>query len=464
MNKRFAIVDIETTGGMVKRDKITEIAIVIHDGNRIIDQWDTLINPERSIPDFITNITGITNEMVSDAPKFYEVAKKIVEMTEGAIFVAHNVRFDYGFIRAEFSKLGFTYTRKQLCTVRMSRKTFPGLKSYSLGNLIKHFNIHVNARHRALDDTLATAELFDHILEADQQGNQVNDLVNRGIRESKLPANISLNDLHDLPESPGVYYFLNQHGQIVYIGKSINIQKRVMQHFAKITDKAAKLQQKVHEINYTLTGSELIALLLENKEIKKHQPEINRALRHKSFPFAIYAAYDLHGYIYFGTQKKNKIGDKNAIVLHEYPDLRAAKNALKRMISSFELCSNRSDQSMGPGSCFSYKVGKCRGACLNEESPDAYNERAQLAIEILKKSIEENLVIIDTGREPEEKSLVAIVDGKLYGWGYASGTDLQLTNLDHALQHIQPCQTTPEDLKILHWFIQDNRVEKMISF
>jgi DNA polymerase-3 subunit epsilon len=464
MNKRFAIVDIETTGGMVKRDKITEIAIVLYDGNQIIDQWDTLIYPERSIPEYITNITGITNEMVRDAPRFYEVAKKIVQMTEGSVFVAHNVRFDYGFLRAEFSRLGFTYTRKQLCTVRMSRKVFPGLKSYALGNLIKHFGIRVDARHRALDDTLATVELFDHILAADQQGNKMSELLNRGIRESKLPKNISMDDLHNLPESPGVYYFLNQEGQIVYIGKSINIQKRVMQHFAKITDKAAKLQQKVHEIHYTLTGSELIALLLENKEIKKHQPEINRALRRNSFPFAIYASYDLKGYIYFGTQKKNKIADKNAIVLHEYPDARSAKRALKRLLTSFELCMSKSDQSAGPGSCFSYKIGKCRGACIEAEDLESYNQRAELAITVLKKSIDENLVIIDPGREPEEKSLVAIVNGKLYGWGYVQTNDLQLTDMENALQHIQPCRTTPEDIKILYWFIQDNKVEKMISF
>lgn len=449
---------------MVKRDKITEIAIVLHDGHRIIDQWDTLIHPERSIPEYITRITGITNEMVENAPRFYEVARKIVEMTEGAVFVAHNVRFDYGFIRAEFHRLGYTYTRKQLCTVRLTRKLFPGLKSYSLGNLIRHFGISVNARHRALDDTLATTVLFERILDADTQNENVSHFVNRGIRESKLPANVDLDDLHNLPELPGVYYFMDKDGQVVYVGKSINIQKRVMQHFAKITDKAAKMQQKVASIEYTLTGSELIALLLENKEIKKFQPEINRALRRKSFPYAAYAAYDMDGYIYLGVQKKNKISASNAIIIHEYPDLRAARSALKRMIDSFELCENKSDHATGPGSCFSYKIGKCRGACISEESPDDYNERAELAISMLRKSVEENLVIIDQGREPDEKSLVAIVDGKLYGWGYANESDLQINSLDHALEHIRPCNATPEDIKILHWFIHENKVEKMIAF
>lgn len=449
---------------MVKRDKITEIAIVIHDGQQVIDQWDTLINPERSVPDYITNITGITTEMVADAPKFYEVAKKIVEMTEGCIFVAHNVRFDYGFIRSEFSRLGFTYSRRQLCTVRLARKVFPGLKSYSLGNLIKHFGISVNARHRALDDTLATVELFEHMLNVDPEGAGMQNMLNKGIKESRLPVNISMDDLCALPEEAGVYYFMNQHGQIVYIGKSKNIQKRVMQHFAKITDKAAKLQQKVHAINYTLTGSELIALLLENKEIKKHQPEINRAQRRNAFPFAIYAAYDLEGYLYLGVQKKNKIGDANAVLIHEYPEQRAAKSALKRLVDSFELCDNKTDLSTGPGSCFPYKVGKCRGACIKEEESEAYNERVKLAIEVLKRSINENMVIIEPGREPDEKALVAIVDGKLYGWGYATESDLCLTSFESALTHIKPRGTSPEDIKILNWFIQDQRVERMITF
>ncbi len=464
MNKRYAIIDIETTGGMVKRDKITEIAVVLHDGHKIIDQFDTLINPERSVPEYITRITGITTEMVAEAPKFYEVAKKIVEMTEGAIFVAHNVRFDYGFIRSEFSRLGFTFTRRQLCTVRLARKTFPGLKSYSLGNLIKHFNIKVNARHRALDDTLATVELFENILQADQGETEMKKIVNLGIRESKLPANITMEDLLNLPDTPGVYYFLNSHGQIVYVGKSKNIQKRVLQHFGKITEKAAKLQQKVHEIQCTQTGSELIALLLENKEIKLHQPEINRAQRRNAFPFALYTHYDLHGYVCFGVHKKNRISAMNARVLHEYPSVRAARASLNRMIESFELCQNKSDLQEGPGSCFRYKIDTCRGACVNDEDPDSYNERAQLAIEFLKKSVDQNLLIIEPGREPNEKSLVAVVEGKVYGWGYSQIEDLCITDLESALEHVSPCSPTPEDIKIVHWFLSDNRVEKKIAF
>jgi len=177
--KKYAIIDIETTGGMAKRDKITEIGIVIHDGEKIVDTYESLINPGRHIPPNITRITGITDDMVADAPRFYEVAKTIVEMTEGAIFVAHNVRFDYSFIKEAFNDLGYTFSKRQLDTVRLARKTFPGLKSYSLGNLIKHFGIKVNARHRALEDAIATTELLELIFAKEDSADNIKMYINR---------------------------------------------------------------------------------------------------------------------------------------------------------------------------------------------------------------------------------------------------------------------------------------------
>jgi len=222
--KNYAIVDIETTGGMPKRDRITEVGIVIFDGEKVIDTYETLINPCRSIPYEITRITGINDDMVADAPKFYEVAKKIVEMTEGHIFVAHNVRFDYGFLREEFKSLGFTFTRKQLCTVRLSRQKLPGLKSYSLGNIIRHYGIQVNARHRALDDALATAELMKIIFTKTDPTETIKTMINKGIKESKLPKGISMEYLQSLPETAGVYYLTNDYD---VIGNTMKEQKKV---------------------------------------------------------------------------------------------------------------------------------------------------------------------------------------------------------------------------------------------
>jgi len=232
--KLYAVVDIETTGGMARRDRITEIAIVVYDGKEIIDRFESLINPERSIPFEITRITGITDSMVADAPKFYEVAKKVIEMTEGAIFVAHNVRFDYSFIREEFASLGYTFTRRQLCTVVLSRKSFPGLRSYSLGNLIRHFDIKVANRHRAMDDVLATVDILGRILSSEEGVQKADRIINAGIKASHLPKDITMEMIHSLPESAGVYYFYNVYGQVIYVGKSINIRKRIMQHFGNI--------------------------------------------------------------------------------------------------------------------------------------------------------------------------------------------------------------------------------------
>ena len=160
----YAVVDIETSGGRAQVDKITEIAIYIHDGEKIVDEFSTLINPETYIPPFITRLTGINNDMVATAPKFYEVAKKIVLMTEGRLFVAHNAPFDYRFIQEEFKRLGYNYQRQTMCTVRMSRKIIPGMGSYSLGNLCQNLGITINNRHRAAGDALATTKLLELLL------------------------------------------------------------------------------------------------------------------------------------------------------------------------------------------------------------------------------------------------------------------------------------------------------------
>jgi len=344
LDRKYAIVDIETTGGLVKRDKITEIAIVLHDGDNVIDQYQTLINPERSIPPYISTLTGIRDDMVADAPLFCEVAKEIVLRTEGAVFVAHNARFDYGFLREEFSRLGYAFTRKQLCTVRLSRKLLPSLRSHSLDSLIRHYQLQVENRHRALDDALATAEVFAKMTRMNPGINEVSDLINMGIKEARLPTSISLEQLHALPEAAGVYYFHDSDGAVIYVGKSIHIKKRVIQHFAEISNKAGKLQQRVHDITYHLTGSELIASLFENAEIKRLQPEINRAQRRKSFPFAIYYYFDEGGYIQMKVRKKNKIESQGtAAVLHELPDAPSASAYLRNLTDKYGLCLKKTD-------------------------------------------------------------------------------------------------------------------------
>jgi DNA polymerase-3 subunit epsilon len=275
----YAIVDIETTGGSADKDKITEIAILIHDGKKITDKFVTLINPEREIPQYITELTGITNEMVAGAPKFYEVARRIVEITEGRTFVAHNAGFDYNFIRNEFRNLGYRYQREQLCTVRLSRKLVPGLESYSLGSLCDELGIEIRDRHRAAGDAYATARLLDILIDLnDTSGLDL--LSNRLLSNNDLHPGLSIDLIRDLPEETGLYYFYNENNEVLYIGKSRNIRSRVISHINNSSSKRAmQMRRLIADIGYELTGSELIALLKTSAEVRKKKPCYNRNRR-----------------------------------------------------------------------------------------------------------------------------------------------------------------------------------------
>ncbi len=424
-SKIYAVVDIETTGGMARRDRITEIAIVLYDGQKIIDSFESLINPDRSIPYEITRITGITDSMVKDAPRFYEVAKKVVELTEGAVFVAHNVRFDYSFIREEFASLGFTFTRRQLCTVVLSRKAFPGLRSYSLGNLIRHFDIKVENRHRAMDDVLATVDILGRILSNEDGVQKADRLINAGIKASHLPKDITTERISNLPESVGVYYFYNVHGLVIYVGKSINIRKRIMQHFGNIDIKTDKFIAKVADITYEETGSELIAMLLESNEIKALQPEINKAQRSKEYPYFVYHYIDENGYIRFNWEKASGKTKNNKDILNHYSSKGSARGHLHAVSEALGLCAGLTGLYEPDGGCFYFQTGACSGACQAKEEPASYNERAEEAIEILKKSFDNNFFIVVEGRNQEEKGIVLVEDGHYRGFGYISVEDMR---------------------------------------
>ncbi|MEM1120540.1 MAG: exonuclease domain-containing protein [Bacteroidota bacterium] len=460
MPKLYAIVDIETTGGKASRSRITEIAIALHDGKKVIDTYETLINPETVIPFGITQLTGITQGMVEDAPKFYEVAKKIVEMTENAIFVAHNVRFDYGFVREEFKRLGFTYSRRQLCTVRLTRNTFPGLGSYSLDNLIRHFKIPFRNRHRAMGDVEATTILFEKILAKEESEKEMKALINLGVKESRLPKNITLEQLHALPEVAGVYYFYDKFGEVIYVGKSINIKKRVMEHFAKTTTKAGKLQKHVDDISYEITGSELIALLYESYEIKRLRPPINRAQRLRNFPYVIHQYTNDEGFICLDIAKPTAKIRKSLKVIAEYPKIASAKGYLMRALHVFELCAYHCNIESGNKPCFNYHVKKCFGSCANKETPEEYNERVLEAAEYLQTIFEEDFFIVDQGREETEKAVVLVEDGRYAGFGYIETEDIQG---EHSLRDvIKPVQGNAETAKIIRRFLAGKHSAKVV--
>jgi len=461
--KRYAIVDLETTGGMAKRDKITEIGIVLLEGDAIIDKYSTLVNPGRSIPPHITNITGITDDMVADAPQFYEVAKKVVELTEGAVFVAHNVRFDYSFLREEFGNLGYTFSKRQLCTVRLSRKAFPGLRSYSLGNLIKHFGITVSARHRALDDAMATTIILQKILSQDYGEHTAEHMINAGIKSSRLPQSINMERLHQLPETPGVYYFYNTYGKVVYVGKSINIKKRVMQHFAATTQKAARLQQMVHDLSYEETGNDLSAMLLESHEIKALSPEINKAQRTKEYPYFVHHWTDSEGYINFGWLKSSVKTRKGKQILSHYGSKQSATAHLAGICRELTLCQSKTGLYEREGPCFAKKTDACYGACISSEDASDYNSRAEDGIELLKRIFDQNFVLLLPGKSAEEKAVILVEGGHYRGQGYISTEDAQY-GIEELKETIKYVPSTPEANGIIRTYIQQHPFTKRITF
>lgn len=410
----YAIVDIETTGGSPKSSKITEIAIYKHNGTEVIDEYQTLIDPEMPIPPFIVNLTGINDAMVQDSPKFFEIAKNIVEFTKDCVFVAHNVGFDYGIIRHEFRTLGFDYRRPHLCTVRASRHVIPGHDSYSLGKLTRSLGIDLIGRHRAGGDALATAKLFTILMETDKAGLAT--FIQEELNPKRLHPNLDLDVLDEIPNKAGVYKFFNDTNQLIYIGKSIHLKKRIEQHLRNSkTKKAIEMQLEIARIEFELTGSELIALLLESQLIKQHQPKHNRALRKNKFPYGLYHFTDERGYIQLHICATGKMQETPIL---SFSSKKEGTIQLEGMIEEFELCQKLCNTYKTSSSCFRYEIKECKGACVQEESVEDYNARCGDLIDDLMMN-NETFYIIDKGRSKGEKSLIFVERGTLKGFGYA---------------------------------------------
>jgi DNA polymerase III subunit epsilon len=455
----YAIVDIETTGGSSRIEKITEIAIIQHDGEKITGEFTTLVNPERNIPYFITSLTGITNEMVENAPRFFEVARTIIEFTEGRTLVAHNASFDYSFIRQEFKSLGYNFKRNVLDTVTLGRKLIPGHRSYSLGNICKDLNITITGRHRAAGDALATVKLFEILMVKDREAGGGASVLFRNTRLSKLNPNLDISKIDSIPDVPGIYYFYNEKGDIIYIGKSRNLQQRIRTHLSNnTTNRAMEMRDLIADIDWEVTGSELIALLRESSEIKKNKPVYNRAQRRTGFQWGIFSFTDINGYInfYYGQI----VGDDSPLSV--FTSKERAKSMLSSLVERYELCQKLTGlyETMGP--CFHSHVGVCRGACCGKELPDEYNDRARKAAEEFLFT-RRNFFIVDKGRENDERSAIKVVNGKFSGFGY-----FNINEMGFGLTAVHDCIQTAGDNRdiqvILKQYLRGYKIEKIIEF
>ncbi|MEZ4796468.1 MAG: exonuclease domain-containing protein [Flavobacteriaceae bacterium] len=451
----YAILDIETTGGKYNEEGITEIAIYKFDGHKIVDQFISLINPEREIQPFVVNLTGINNNMLRNAPKFYEVAKRIVEITEDCIVVAHNASFDNRILKTEFKRLGFEYKKRTLCTVELAKQLIPGQQSYSLGKLTRSLGIPVSDRHRASGDALATVTLFKMLLAKDSEKSIIKDSIRL---EPKLQIEPRLKDIIDeLPSVTGVYYFHRKDGEIIYIGKSKNIKSRVNQHFTSTAPKSKKMQLHVNAVTYEATGSELVALLKESEEIKRNKPIYNRAQRRTIFTHGLFSFTDDNGYLNLKVAKIN--GKEKPITT--FANLQSAKSFMSKTVDEHNLCQKLTGMYQTKSNCFNYTIKKCHGACINEEEPENYNHRTSKII--LHHSFEnQNMVIIDYGREHDERSAILIENGVYKGFGFYN-LNYQINNIDILKSIITPMQHNRDTQHIIQSYLRQNKRLKILK-
>ena len=392
----FAIVDIETTGGFPQQHGITEIAIVLHNGTEIQGKYETLINPHQPIPPFVINMTGITDAMVAVAPSFETVAPNIYNLLKDRVFVAHNVNFDYSFVKHHLQQAGFTLQTPKLCTIRLSRKVFPGFRKYGLGHLCRELGIGIENRHRAYGDALATSRVLDLVL----QNNGlllVKEMLKKENKNQLLPANLPEDQVKQLPEQPGIYYFHDVKGKVIYVGKAKNLKKRVVSHFTGL-DTSKKRQdflRGIHMITHTVCPSEFIACLMESVEIKRLWPIHNKSQKRYEQLWGIYLFEDSKGYRRLAIDKKRKYSSPVA----SFSLLVDAHRLLWKLVKDFEL---------NPVLCFldNTSIG---------ELPEvlAYNLSVQNALEWLNAQNETFLI-------RDKEGCVLVEEGRFYGMGQIS--------------------------------------------
>jgi len=410
----YAVVDIETTGGHASANGITEVAINIHDGNQIVESYTTLINPKQPIPDYITALTGIDNAMLKDAPTFPDVALQIYQLLNDKVFVAHNVNFDYSFLKHHLAAAGYDLQCRKLCTVRLSRKLIPGKSSYSLGKLCTALQIPIQNRHRAAGDADATSILFNMLLDNDLEGI-IPEMLKKTSKEQVLPPHLDKASILRLPNQPGVYYFKDSKGKIVYVGKAKDLKKRVTSHFTGNTPNRQRQDflRTIHHVDFVICGTELMALILEANEIKRLWPENNRAMKRYEHKYDLYVFEDQNGYLRLAVDKHKK--NNNAI--QSFNSLLEGYNFLTQLINKYQLCAKLCYLQKTATKCYAHENGQCFGACSGIETVAVYNKKLNAALNDIQNQ-QPSFALVDEGRKEEEFSCLVVENGKFYGMGY----------------------------------------------
>lgn len=449
----YAIVDIETTGGKYNEEGITEIAIYQHDGQKVTDQFISLVNPERAIQPFVEKLTGINSKMLRNAPRFFEVAKRIIEITENCLIVAHNADFDYRILRTEFKRLGYNFERNSLCTVTLSQKMMPEMESFKLGKLVRSLGIPISDRHRAQGDALATVKLFELLLEKDSSKEILKSQI-KALHTHHVPSKY-LTIIEELPSTTGVYYLHNAVGDILYIGKSNNIQKRVRTHLTGKDRKSQKIQKKLHKVNFETTGSELIALLKEQHEIKKNQPRINKDGRYRLYPMGIRIDEQTPYHQLLLEQVRN---DRDYLVV--FKNGRVAKHVMTQWMETYELCQKHSSLQEAEGACYAYKNDSCKGACLEEEKPESYNQRLH---QLWDQSTypHDDFLVVGSGRKDGEYSFIYIENQCFKGYGFYE-LNHQIKSKEKILSRMTAMEDNSDCRALILAHIKKNKYRKLI--
>jgi DNA polymerase-3 subunit epsilon len=397
--------------------------------------------------------------MVFSAPTFQELAQQIHQKLDGKVFVAHNAHFDYSFLKKEFEQAGINWQAKKLCTVRLSRKIIPGLRSYSLGSLAESLGIAISNRHRAGGDAAATVKIFDELLQRDRD-SYILKALKRNSGETILPPNLPKEEFDKLPAKCGVYYFLDARGNVIYVGKAINIKKRIAGHFTGDAREwsRSRIRNEIHHITFELTGNELIALLLESQEIRKLWPKYNQAQKYRVEEWGVYDYEDRNGYLRFSVNMVTR----GSRPLMRFTSKGDAWNFLWEKVRQFDLCPKLSGLQVSKGLCFNYQSGECHGACMCVESVKKYNKRIQKAIESFS-SQGSSVAIIGKGRNIDEQSLVLVEKGNYLGFGFFD-SQVSISDLESARTYVRKSAETTTVQNLINSYLTNPRGAEVITF